>query len=253
MKKIILLSLLITQPTLAWINDDVVNGCAIPTIYIENGNAEMVAVFEPNKYTCETGYFLPANVPGCRPCPIGFSCDGGTYTFNETVAQGISGKPLITTNITNICSNNILYSLNNKSRLISEWTPNEYTCEPGYYLPANVDGCRQCPKNNKCVGGTYSFNETTDQGIKQCANPTPFAPIGSSVCYPHILHIGNDVVYLKSTKLTTPSLNIGMDDGVFYANMTTTPTPMNNATEHYLKIEYGGVIYYVCDDTIYNK
>ena len=73
--------------------------------------------------------------------------------------------------------------------------------------------------------------------------------MGSTVCYPHILHIGDDVVYLKSTKLTTPSLNIGMDDGIFYANMTTVPTPMNNATEHFLKIEYDNQIYYVCDDT----
>ena len=111
--------------------------------------------------------------------------------------------------------------------------------------------CSQCPQNNKCIGGTYSFNETSDQGIEQCVNG--HAPVGSSICYEHILHIDNDVIYLKSTKLTTPSLNVGMDNGVFYANMTTTPTRMNNATEHYLKIEYDNQIYYVCDDTTYGK
>ncbi|MBR3510782.1 MAG: hypothetical protein IKN73_01840 [Alphaproteobacteria bacterium] len=246
-KNIIILSLLFTQPALAWINDNVVNGCSIPTIYIKNGMAEMQAVFEPNKYTCEYGFFLPANVPGCRPCPIGFTCDGGTYTFNETVAQGISGKPLINTNITNICSNNILNSLNNKSILISEWTPNEHTCAPGYYLPANVDSCTICPAGNKCVGGTYSFNETDNQGIVSCNDY--FAPIGSTNCYQHILHIGNDVVYLSSTKHTTPSLNVAYGNNVFYANMTTTQTVMTAGSQHYFKTVYNGMVYYICDDT----
>ena len=169
------------------------------------------------------------------------------------MAQGITEKRLLNESIAYGCSNNLLHPNNNITNMIPVWTPNEYTCEPGYYLPANVDGCRQCPKNNKCVGGTYSFNETENQGIKQCTNPAPFAPIGSSVCYPHILHIGDDVIYLKSTKFTTPSLNVGWGGDVFYANMTTVPTRMNAGTEHYLKIEYDGVVYYVCDDSTFSE
>ena len=81
-----------------------------------------------------------------------------------------------------------------------------------------------------------------------------FAPSDHpEMCFPHVLHIGDNTVYLKSEKQTTPSLNIGMGNDVFYANMTTTATPMNSATEQYLKIMYNDTVYYVCDDTTYNQ
>ena len=254
MKKILLLSLLFTQPALAeLINGDIINGCNTQTLHDINNITNMFPVFSAHKHTCNSNEFLPAYTDGCRACPTGYECNGGTYVFNETVAQGISEKRLLNESITYGCSNNLLHPNDNITNMIPIWTANQHTCAPGYYLPANVDSCTICPADNYCVGGTFTFNETENQGIEQCANPTPFAPIGSTVCYPHVLHIGNDVVYLKSTKLTMPSLNVGMDDGIFYANMTTTSTPMNNATEHYLKIEYDGVIYYVCDDTTYGK
>ena len=256
MKIILLLSLLITQPVFAeYITNDIINGCNTETLHDINNITNMFPVFSAHKHTCNSNEFLPAYTDGCRTCPVGYTCNGGTYAFNETMAQGITEKRLLNESITYGCSNNLLHPNNNNiTNMIPIWTANQHTCAPGYYLPVNIDECTICPQNNKCIGGTYAFNETNDQGIEQCTNPTPFAPTGSvDTCYPHILHIGEDVVYLKSTKLTTPSLNIGMNDGIFYANMTTTPTPMNNATERYLKIEYDGVIYYVCDDTTYGK
>ena len=66
-------------------------------------------------------------------------------------------------------------------------------------------------------------------------------------------HIGDNTVYLKSEKQTTPSLNISIGNDVFYANMTTTPTPTNSATEDNLKMIYNNTVYYVCDDTTYNQ
>ena len=30
---------------------------------------------------------------------------------------------------------------------------NKYDCAVGYYLPANTDGCVECPENSYCVGG----------------------------------------------------------------------------------------------------
>ena len=233
MKKILLLSLLIINPSFAEMM------CDDATDYF--------AVYEIDSYTCSPGEYLPANILGCVLCPNGWTCNGGTFDFNTDEYQGLELGTITTTPINNICAANF------PTDLFSVYEPNEHTCEPGYYLPANVDSCTICPQNNYCLGGTYYFNETINQGIEQCTNTTPFAPIGSTVCYPHILHIGNDVVYLKSTKLTTPSLNIGMDDGIFYANMTTVPTSMNAGTERYLKIEYDGMMYYVCDDTTYNK
>ena len=238
MKKLLLLSLLIINPVYGYYTSDIPNKCGLMP--------EMFTVFTPIQYTCPAGEFLPAYTLGCKTCPADYTCNGGTYAFNDDIFQGaIKQSGYINNNLSNLCSTNAPHEL------FAVMTPNEHNCAPGYYLPSNVDSCTICPQNSYCVGGTFTFNETENQGIEQCTNER--APVGSSVCYEHILHIGDDVVYLKSTKLTTPSLNVGMGDGIFYANMTTVPTPMNNATEHYLKIEYDGMLYYVCDDTTYNK
>ena len=233
MKKLLLLSLLIINPSFAEMMCDV-------------SVSDYFAVYEIDSYTCNPGQYLPANTLGCVSCPNGWTCNGGTFDFNTDEYQGLELGTISNTPINNICA------VNFPPDLYSVYEPNEHNCAPGYYLPANVDACTICSQNNYCLGGTYTFNETENQGIEPCADCT-FSPGGTSYCYEHILHIDNDVIYLKSTKTTTPSLNVGMDDGVFYANMTTTPTRMNNATEHYLKIEYDGTIYYVCDDTTYNK
>ena len=81
-----------------------------------------------------------------------------------------------------------------------------------------------------------------------------FVPEGfPTMCFPHRLHVGDNLVYLKSEKLTTPSLNVQIGNDMFYANMTTTPTYMNAATEHYLKMSFDNTVYYVCDDTTYGN
>ena len=124
------------------------------------------------------------------------------------------------------------------------------TCAAGEYLPRYYDSCAICPSGSACSGGTYSFNETTNQGIVACASGT-FAPTESAVCYPHILHVGDSNVYLKSTKQTTPSLNIKIGNDVFYANMTTERTRMSKDSSHYLHVKTADNIhYYVCDDTV---
>ena len=215
------------------------NGC---NFNIENQT--LFARFEPNEYTCNTGYYLPANATGCIGCLTGYTCTGGTYSFNEKSDQGINLNTPITTNVEQGCGASQTTSL-----FLARFEPNSHTCSAGYYLPANVDGCTICPANNICTGGTYTFNETTDQGIQSCANGT-FAPTGSAVCYPHILHVGDSNVYLKSTKQTTPSLNIKIGNDIFYANMTTTQTKMNKDSTHYFRAKTAdNTHYYICDDT----
>ena len=142
----------------------------------------------------------------------------------------------------NICATNF------PTKLRARYTPNSHTCSAGYYLPANVDACTICPTNSICSGGTYSFNETTDQGIQSCASGT-FSPTGSAVCYPHIFHVGDDVMYVKSTKQTTPSFNIQIGNERFYINMTTTRTKMNKDSNRYFHAQWGNNDYYICDDT----
>jgi len=48
------------------------------------------AVYTPNQHTCAAGYYMPANYDGCQICPENSYCPGGTYTFNETLTQGIT-------------------------------------------------------------------------------------------------------------------------------------------------------------------
>ena len=203
------------------------------------------ARYRANTYTCQNGQYLPANTLGCVTCPTGFTCPGGTFEFNPDRFQGISLIAIHGSTMNNICAKNA------PNIMSAIFTPNTHTCSAGYYLPANVDECTLCPADNICSGGTYTFNETIDQGIVACTAPTPYAPTGSAVCYPHILHVDDGLVYLRSTKLTSPSLHIRIEDDVFYANMTTIPTRMNKDSVRYFHSQWDDNHYYICDDTTY--
>ena len=58
-------------------------GCA------QNITNTLYAILEPNQYNCPAGQYLPAGVDTCTQCPANSYCVGGTYTFSETVSQGI--------------------------------------------------------------------------------------------------------------------------------------------------------------------
>ena len=72
---------------------DAIGSCA------SDFNQSFSAIFEPIIYTCSSGFYLPAgndwinDTEGCRPCLNDNYCAGGTYTFNETVTQGITTCP----------------------------------------------------------------------------------------------------------------------------------------------------------------
>lgn len=221
------------------------NGCSSRL----NQYTLLLATFTKNQYQCNAGYYVPANYDGCVACPDVYDCDGGTFTFDEYFDHGNKFKKQVTENIRNGCKTDFLGSVNNISNITATFTPNVHNCNAGYYLPANVDSCTICPAGNKCVGGTYTFNETTTQGIEACSSGT-FAPVGSAECYEHLLHIGNESIYLSSTKRTTPSLNVAYGNDVFYANMTTTQTVMTAGSSHYFKTIYNDTEYYICDDTV---
>ena len=220
------------------ITENIPNGCNFV-----NGAPDLFAFFELNTHTCSAGYYLPANTDGCVACLSGHTCDGGTFSFNETIDQGIVVTYPITTTVTNGCDN--------YQHLFAVFEPNTHTCDAGYYMPANTDGCVICPADSYCAGGTYTFNETAAQGITACAAGL-YAPTGmaSATQCGHILHIGNDIVYLHSVKKTTPSLHAKVGDTVFYGNMTTADVPMHAGSERKLKVTFNGTIYSIYDDTV---
>ena len=129
-----------------------------------------------------------------------------------------------------------------------------YNCKRGYYLPMQSEGCTKCLANSYCPGGKYLYATNADQGINACPGGL-MSPTGmweSGQCG-RILHIGNDIVYLRSERKTTPSLNIDINnDGVpdFFANMTQSDITMNNQTDNKLKMRVGDNSYSIYDDTI---
>ena len=205
------------------------------------------AIYEPNSYTCNSGQYLPANTLGCVSCPNSWTCPGGTFDFDADIFQGTFFESIPNNTINNICATNF------PGDLFAVYEPNQHTCSPGYYLPANTDSCTICPSGNKCIGGTYTFNETTAQGIEPCPSNAQYVLAGSAVCYSRILHLSrenpNDIIYLKDTATTTPAFHVSFNGNTFHANLTTTPTYITSVSTRYLTVMVDGVEYYVCDDS----
>ena len=122
----------------------------------------------------------------CKPCPA------GTITIGDTAADHDS---------------------------IDDCVAAPVLCASGYYLPAGSATCTQCPKNSYCPGGEYT-QSGQDSGIIACPNDTK-SPIGSDSADDcgRILHIGEYILYLRTAKLTTPSLNVQIGNTVYYGDM----------------------------------
>lgn len=218
-------------------NSNVESGCFY--------SATINALFEPNEYTCANGYFLPANYDHCVVCPNNSTCNGGTFIFNENTSQGIVYGQTISSNLEHGCDTGF------SRAWVVVFEPNEHTCPVGQYMPANTDGCVACPADSYCAGGTYTFNETVTQGIESCPNSL-YSPAGSSSVAQcgRILHVGDNVVYLRSVKQTIPSLNVQIGNDIFYGNMTTADVPMNSGTAQKLKARFNDTTYSIYDDTV---
>ena len=148
--------------------------------------------FEPIVYNCASGYYLPAGAISCEQCPNNHTCNGGTFAFDAIKTQGLSDGDMLVTDAIGSCATNF-----NKS-FTATFEPIVYTCNPGYYLPAGNDwtndfeGCRICDKDNYCIGGNYTFNETTNQGITHCPEQYQVSPAGSysaQQCYKPIINL----------------------------------------------------------------
>lgn len=218
-----LLFLIIPLPAIAdeLLMSNIPNGCSSSL----NSNTYLYATFTRSQYQCSTDYYLPANTDHCVICPDVYDCNGGTFTFDEYVDQGNKFKVQITGNIANGCKEDFLGAYNNSANITATFTPNVHTCSAGYYLPANIDECTICLNDHYCPGGTYTFNETIDQGITACPEAHPFAPAG---------------MWLESQC----GRKLHIEDNTFHNILYMHQQPAN-PTYHQLKIQYSenGTIY----------
>lgn len=263
MKKIFvsLLLILIMQNALAVLyTNDISNGCINSVIHPYNNNAEMTARWTPNTHTCNVNEFLPANTDACVACPMGQTCTGGTFDFNETETQGITYTTPILYNQNNSCVNKLLKPNNNTSYMVAKFVRNVHTCSAGYYLPANIDECRKCLNDHYCPGGNLTFNETTPQGIIECPSNHPFAPAGmwqQSQCG-RKLHVGDDILYMHQSPAhpTVHRLFIGHPNGIYSANaiqrdMNSNTFPkMSEGMSKGFHVTIDSVEYLICDDSV---
>ena len=94
----------------------------------------------------------------------------------------------------------------------------------GYYSAANILTRNQCPTGLTTIGYGAGADEVTDCG--------------------RILHFGNDKLYLRSGKKTTPSLNVKIGDNTYYGNMTA------GTGKGKLRLKSGTTTYSVHDDSM---
>ena len=244
-KTTFLLSLLTLYPLSAFAdapllinNQSLVNGCTTTNIGAYSGTVTMVANFQINSYRCVAGYYLPANGIECAACPSASYCAGGTYTYNASSAQGVVSNP------NGSCVNATIGHTSGTVTAVPQFTANSYTCAAGQYLPADGVECVACLPGATCNGGTYTFNETADQGLS-C----------SGVMYRGACHTRCNVnqgrlhadqyshpLFADKINMPSPVLHIQYIDGTMcYGYLEPGFAP---AGEHGIHILYNGAVYH---------
>ena len=221
-------------------NQSIADGCTTTNIGAGSGTVNMVANFTPTSYDCLAGYYLAADGIECSACPAASYCAGGTYTYNASSAQGIASSA------NGSCVNATLGKASGTVNAVPQFTPNSYTCSSGQYLPANAIACVACLSGATCAGGTYTFNESVDQGIS-CSG-TMYANACHGACSVlSTLHAGTYSYPLFADKVNvpTPVIHIKPDNSntICYAYLEADET----GNEHGLKVRYNDTVYHAID------
>ena len=136
------------------------------------------------------------------------------------------------------------------------WVQNDQlSCNGGYYNASINDGAVQSRAatlealwNSVCVNvGAGYWSAANALTRTACASGLTTIGYGAGAdeaadCG-RILHLGDSKLYLRSTKKTTPSLNVKIGDSTFYGNMST-------ATKGKLRVKKDSTTYSVHDDSM---
>ncbi|MDL2295423.1 InlB B-repeat-containing protein, partial [Lachnospiraceae bacterium OttesenSCG-928-E19] len=179
----------------------------------------------------------------CEKCAVGSYNSGIENTMCYTCQPGYTTSDVGQTSCGDVCSNSNEY-VNNWSSV--SWNANNTVtnlckitgCVGGYWSDSNA-ACSEVGEGYWSASGSILRN--------QCAIGLTTAGYGlgadeASDCG-HILHYGDNMLYLNSAKKTTPSLYINIDGTIFYGNMST-------ANKNSLRINSAGTTYSVYDDTM---
>ena len=144
-------------------------------------------------FTCKNGYQKNTNDTACVPVTYtityeengGSTVADGTYTIESAditlptpIKNGYTfGGWYTTSALSGTAVTKIAKGSTGNKTFYAKWTKKSFTCTAGTYLPKGETTCSTCPKTTTnsgstvgayCVGGTFSFSETNDQGITAC-------------------------------------------------------------------------------------
>ena len=101
----------------------------------------------------------------------------------------------------------------------------------GYWSANNSDVRNQCPAGLSTIGYGTGADEANDCGLK--------------------LQIENNYIYLRQDRKTNRTLNVEIGNNIYYANMSTAEVKMSDNIDSCLKVDVGGTVYSVYDDSGY--
>jgi len=137
------------------------------------------------------------------------------------------------------------------------------TCGPGRAVQTANAACTAVGITHWAPGGTVSQGSTSGN-IGTCGQMTGIDGVAKQLKTTGdgvganeagdcglALHVGTDVLRLRSSKKTTPSLNFnytGTSGADLFLNLSTNASPLPTTNQNF-KMNYSGSTYYACDDT----
>ena len=244
--------------------------CAAGT-RVATANAACSAITSGNVYMLAHSVNYGATSAAATACPTGYSISGTTAADHDAkndckISCGAGTRVASADAVCTTPSGNWYVGAHT---VAAGSTSSVNSCLANYTISGtaatNHDAAADCKIS--CSGGTYiaaanntscsnvgagywAAASTVSQGSagarNQCASGLTTIGYGAGAdeagdCG-RILNVGTDKVYLRSTKKTTPSLNIKIGDQTYYGNMST-------ATKGKLRVKNGTTTYSVHDDS----